>query len=281
MAEEHKDNHGGGSSHGSGHGSKGHGGGHGGGGGHEEAHEGAPEWLISFADNVALMMGFFVILLAMNMKDPTSGGIGGKDKNGGQPQSRMVDAAIAIREAFHSPVSLASTNPEDQVLIRRIKQKMGQSDSRDKAPKGDRDTVQSIRPGDYYRLGGSVMFEEGSSLLSNAAKEQIESVAEHVRGQKFIIELRGHVSAGEAYPSVEKGFELSFHRAQAVAFALNATGIKWNQIRIVAAGAGDRVAATEYRPDAFRTNQRCEIVVTEETRGDDPYSSDPAQQKAE
>lgn len=44
--------------HEEGHGKKGHGGhgGHGHGGGHEE-HAGAPEWLISFADNVALLMG--------------------------------------------------------------------------------------------------------------------------------------------------------------------------------------------------------------------------------
>src|SRR5262245_27478113 len=92
--DEHAHGDGGGGSHGSSHG---HGGGHGG-GGHEE-HEGAPEWLISFADNVTLMMGFFVILLAMNMKSPTAGGIGGKDKNGDPPSSPdMIDAVLAIRE---------------------------------------------------------------------------------------------------------------------------------------------------------------------------------------
>ena len=98
MAEkEHKEGH---EHEGGSHGGGGHGA-HGGGGGHAEGeHEGAPEWLISFADNVALMMGFFVILLAMNMKDPTAGGIGGKDKNGGAPDSKSVDFVIAIRDAF-------------------------------------------------------------------------------------------------------------------------------------------------------------------------------------
>ena len=78
----------------------GHGGGHGhGGGGHEEHHEGAPEWLISFADNVALMMGFFVILLAMNMAKQTVGGIGGEAQMGGNPNqaNTMIDFAIAVR----------------------------------------------------------------------------------------------------------------------------------------------------------------------------------------
>src|SRR4051812_10507126 len=97
-------------------------GGHGahgaGGGGHEEAHEGAPEWLISFADNVALMMGFFVILLAMNMKEPTSGGIGGKDKNGQPPiNDALLDFQLAMRTAFNNPVSIDSTDASEQVLV--------------------------------------------------------------------------------------------------------------------------------------------------------------------
>src|SRR3954464_7316504 len=110
--KEGGESHGGGGGHG--------GGGHGAGGGHEEAHEGAPEWLISFADNVALMMGFFVILLAMNMKEPTAGGIGGKDKNGGAQESRMADLVIGIREAFHRPIDLNSDDPGEAALRKRI-----------------------------------------------------------------------------------------------------------------------------------------------------------------
>src|SRR6185503_8776216 len=104
--------------HGKGHGggSHGHGGGHGG-GGHEE-HEGAPEWLISFADNVALMMGFFVILLAMNMKSPkTNSGIGGPDRQGGNLD--QMDFVLALREAFN-PIDLDSHNPAEAEL-RKLK----------------------------------------------------------------------------------------------------------------------------------------------------------------
>src|SRR6185295_16371327 len=100
MADETHEKHGEGEGHGGGgggHGGGGHGGGgHGGGGGHEEGHEGAPEWLISFADNVALIMGFFVILLAMNMAKKTAGGIGGEANMGGHPNeaNSMIDFAI-------------------------------------------------------------------------------------------------------------------------------------------------------------------------------------------
>ena len=53
------------------------------GGGHDDEHEGAPEWLISFADMVMLIMGFFVILFALNMAPPATAGAGGNEEGEG------------------------------------------------------------------------------------------------------------------------------------------------------------------------------------------------------
>ena len=47
------------------------------GGDHDEEHDGAPEWLISFADMVMLIMGFFVILYALNATPPQQAGAEG------------------------------------------------------------------------------------------------------------------------------------------------------------------------------------------------------------
>src|ERR1043165_6076373 len=135
-------------SHGKAH--KSHGGGHGG-GGHDEEHAGAPEWLISFADNVVLMMGFFVILLAMNMAKQT--------------EEAMLDFTLGVREAFNNPVDMNSKDPKEEALRQRLIQRAGRSETRSPGVKGHEHDVQSIRPSAYYALSGSVPFPENSAEL--------------------------------------------------------------------------------------------------------------------
>jgi len=93
---------------------------HGGGGTHEE-HEGAPGWLISFADNVSLMMGFLVILPAVRMGPKATAVQGGEPSENGATQAPdMLDFVISVREGFKNPVNIDSDKPDDQPLIRRI-----------------------------------------------------------------------------------------------------------------------------------------------------------------
>ncbi len=257
------------------HGGGGHGGGHGGGGGaaHEE-HEGAPEWLISFADNVALLMGFFVILLAMNMKEPTSGGIGGKDEFGQEPNDQLLDMVISIRSAFHNPVDVNSTDPRDLPMIRRILERGGKSDSNDPGALGDKSKVQTVRPGDYYSPTGSVNFDDGVSRLSPEAEAALRIVAGQVRGGRSIIEVRGHASAAEAFRNIEGAYRLSYERALAAARVLADEGVSWDVLRVVACADGDRIQQTAYDASGHRANQRAEVIVTHEQAPLDPYARD-------
>jgi len=275
MAEEKKD-----AKHGEEHGGEGHGGkkhkSHGHGGGHKGHHEeGAPEWLISFADNVTLMMGFFVIMLAMNMNPPDSGGTSGGDETGGAvgaPHPGFLDAAIAIRDAFNNPVDLNSNDPNDQILIQRIKKKVEDSGhGRRTGVQGNQDQVQMIRPSDYYTDGGVIPFNQGSTSLTEGTRRACKTIANNLKGRNFIIEVRGHASAIEAMRDAKRGYEVSYARALAVAEALHAGGISWDLMRVVGAGDFDRVTAIAYDAAAHATNQRVEILVTRELKPDDPY----------
>lgn len=253
-------------------------GGHKHGGAHEEHEEGVPEWVVSFADNALLQMGFFVILLAMNLKEPTSGGVGGKEKFGSEaasPSERMIDMMIGVREAFNNPVNLDSSNPNDLPLVRRIVQRREGTAVED-GPRGDKQNVESVRPTDYRRLGGLVTFEENSAKVDTAGRDSAVVVAREVKGRRSIVEVRGHVSLTEAYKPLDKGMKLSFDRAIAVAQILWDSGVERDQVRVVAVGTGDRAAPVARDQNAKRNNQRAEIIITDETMPADPFAGDPA-----
>jgi len=234
---------------------------------HEEHHEGAPEWLISFADNVALMMGFFVVLLAMNMVKPTAGGIGGQDGDrdveGGTPE--WLDAVIAIREAFNNPVDIRSTNPQDTALVQRLRERRAQlypgpGESPDDGVKGSERDVRSIRRTERFGAGGGLQFATNSAELSESARDAARQIAELFAGLQTVLEVRGHCSAAEAFGQDERGMRLSYERALAVARELAARGISWERIRVTACADTERVAQIAYNEDEQQTNQRVEVV---------------------
>lgn len=277
--EKHNEGHGGGEDHGGGHGGGGHGGGGHGGGEHEE-HEGAPEWLISFADNVALMMGFFVILLAMNMKAPVAkGGIGSEPDSTGVSAGDRLDFIIALRQAFN-PIDMNSTNPAEAELRKRLRDRLGQRlVARQPEEHGDAREAQAIRPTDFSNLGGDIPFDDNSESLTEAATKRARDIAARVRGQRYYIDVRGHASPTETYRNPEKAMALSYARAAAVAHVLTSNGVSWDQIRMVACGTGQPAVERSYEEDHL--NQRVEVIVTSDRLPDPAAGSTPAPRPAD
>ncbi len=238
---------------------------HHGGGGHEE-HEGAPEWLISFADNVMLQMGFFVILLALNMgPKATQETEGDGDKAGANVQENMLDFAIAMRQAFNNSVDPRSSSPADQALIQRMRDREGQGDSKRPGPAGKERDVDAPRPSEYYTPGGVIQFAHQSSALTPDGRQITADLAPKFRGTRWVIEVRGHASSWETFRDPRKSMALSHERAMAVASVLVENGVGWNQIRIVACGDSEPVVAPSHDVTENYINERVEIIQTRET----------------
>jgi flagellar motor protein MotB len=263
-APEHARHTGGGSGH---HGSRpGHGGGGHGGGSHEE-HEGAPEWLISFADNVMLQMGFFVILFALAFKNAGGGGPTKEQQphpEKGAPTAQQADFAIAVREAFNNPVNVNSTDPRDYFLVQRLRARQrGESDARRDGPKGAAHDVQTVRPEGMYGAGGFLQFDDRSTALNDEARETVLALARQFRGCRTVLQIRGHCSAAEAFGQEDRGMRISYDRALAVAQVLVENGIDWGQIRLTACADNERITPTAYDKASQRSNQRVEVIEIE------------------
>lgn len=249
---------------------------HGPSGGHEEPHEGAPEWLISFADNVMLQMGFFVILLALAMKAPSGGGEGkrrGEDTNTGVPavSAEQLDFAIAVRAAFNNPVQLDSTDARDVLLVQRLlARQRGSSEAEQEGLEGTDHDVQTIREGALFGAGGVVPFETDSAVLDDVGRKCAVQLGTQFRGCRTVLEVRGHCSAAEAFKHPARGMELSYQRAYAVAEVLVAQGLGWNQLRLTACADNDRVNTRTYADAGHRRNQRAEVIEIDQVAPDAP-----------
>lgn len=247
-------------SHGHGHGGGGHGGGH----GEEEA--GAPEWLISFADMVMLMMGFFVIMFALNVqpKGGNPGGGGSEAEGVANEPADFVDFAIAVRKAFHTIDNLDPDNPADKALLERLQEQAGAGESRDDGTKGKDKDVKSVRDTKHFGKGTMVTFSLRSTQIDEAAAGTIAEFARKQRGRNAVIEVRGHTGVSEAFRQPREAFDMSYDRAVAVAEALVVAGIEWSRIRVNVSGDNERADADPADAAHDSKNARVEIRVTDE-----------------
>jgi len=202
--------------------------------------------------------------MAMNLK-PASGGAGGSSKEPGNPPPtpETLDFAIAVREAFHNPVDPNSASPIDLPLIQRLIERSGESKAEQDGRMGREHDVRSLRKSTYFSPAGSVPFDDDAAILSEEGREVLRQMQKVVRGHNLVIDIRGHVSAAEAFEQADRGMGLSYQRALCVAEALVAEGMPWVQLRVIACGDGERITPVAYDQASHRSNQRAEIIVTD------------------
>ncbi len=235
-------------------------------GGHEEEEEsGAPEWLISFADMVMLLMGFFVILFALNVQPKGGNAGGGGDEAEGvatQPQEIDPEFIEAVRRAFHNPLN--PDNPEDAELLDQIDMR-GAGNANSEGVVGAERDVRSPRDIDYFGEAVDVPFDRHGLDVPESSAPLIREFALRNQGRQNVIEIRGHADEVEAFKDPVKAMRIALDRATDVAERLANAGIEWGRIRITASGTTEPRRSGRGGDINPGENARVELLVRRES----------------
>jgi len=227
--------------------------------GHAEAHP-DERWVISYADLVTLLLGFFILLyatadanaakfiklsagLAQAFNVPVKeGAVGGSILDGGSglvpagPQGKIDLDLAAIRNVIQRESAVAGIS--GKILV-----------SKDE----DRITI---------RLADNLVFASASADVRDDAKPLLKIVADALKDNKNEIRIEGHTDnipvVTERYPS---NWELSSARATAVLrYLTEQLGV--DARRISAAGYGpNKPIANNLTPEGRALNRRADVVI--------------------
>lgn len=228
--------------------------------------EECPEWIFTFADLVMLMMGFFVILWVLKPNP------GKKGSDNDSANDYVVKIAASIRAGFDYVPNPQSRDPVDmQMIIDGLSRthppgegKKGKALVEPKGAIGTDPEVTSIRPSNHATEGGKMLFERDSAVLSDQTKQELDQVAEMIRGHRNIVMIKGHTSLDDLPESAteEEKMDLSLRRAQAAADYLVQKGIDARAIRVQGCSTFEPLTEREYTMDSQTLNRRVEVEAT-------------------
>ncbi|MBL9081490.1 MAG: OmpA family protein [Planctomycetales bacterium] len=207
----------------------------------EEAPRGAPDWLLTYADMVTLLLAFFVLLVSMSEL---------------RSENRVVQAVEAMNNQFghdrdHQPGSLRLRG------------------SKVNAPLGTDPTVRGVRTGRHAMVGGMVLFDEASAALDEVESDRLKLIAQQFVGKAQKIEVRGHTTKRplDDDTTFADHWDLAYARCREVLRKLTELGIEPGRIRMSVA-ADSEPSYTGDDPLRRRENSRVEVFLLNEFNSD-------------
>ncbi len=255
-----------------------------------EAHE--EPWLISYADLMTLLFGFFVILYSFSTIDErklsslgneVSKTFGAKTNKNAKVSSQLDEERLM--RAMTMMASMSGDNATPEVIIDRIEQSFIESESKDEttkalgnAPKDfGKDFEKFFAP--KQKLGedqiikivlpSTLLFQPNTSSLTTDSLKLVENLARKLSAKVGVlkVEVVGH---SDIRPMrLQYGMDnwgLAAARASAVAKVLTSNGIPTKQISVISKGDQEPLFPSvdqrgKWIEDNLSRNRRVEIVV--------------------
>jgi chemotaxis protein MotB len=239
-----------------------------------ECEEGLPEWIMSYADMITILMAFFVVMYSM----------------AGGPKDKQKEEAVfkSLREQFGpkwpgmASIGSGAFVGKNSILAKLVtanaakqNKKTGGSDVR--APLGDHPRVHTLRSGEQAVVGGILYFPESGSEITKDHLKQLQLANEEISGKAQKIEIRGHTSRrpvpkGSPY---RDNWDLAYARCRHTMEQLVALGIDPKRIRMSVAADNEPLSG-RVDPLARSQNSRVEVFMLNELMEKPPqFESEP------
>jgi len=234
-----------------------------------ECEEGLPEWIMSYADMITILMAFFVVMYSM----------------AGGPKDKKKEEAVlkSLREQFGpkwpgvAATGSGAFSGKNSILAKLLiangaktmNKKTGGTDSR--APAGDHPRVHTLRPGEQVVVGGVLYFPEAGSDITPEHVKLLQTANEEISGKAQKIEIRGHTSRrpvpkGSPY---RDNWDLAYARCRHTMEQLVALGINPRRIRMSVAADNEPLSG-RVDPLARSQNSRVEVFMLNEVMDKPP-----------
>lgn len=227
----------------------------------EEAPAGAPEWVVTYADLMSLLLTFFILLASMSEireNDKYQGMAESLHEHFGQslPADAIMPGETKPRSALFASLTLAGRARRKSLLENLF------DPTKDKQQAQPR--IQVVRPGSRTAVGTVIYFEGGTTELDATAREDLLQTVDLLRGKPQKIEVRGHTSPQAVEEDSANAWRLAFERAEnTMDFLVNQLQIEPKRIRLSVAGAHEP-ASTAVDRDQQQANSRVEVFLLDE-----------------
>lgn len=229
----------------------------------EDPPGGVPEWVVTFGDMMSLLLTFFILLFSMS------------EIKSEQKYRALVESLRKVFGKHYATMSVQPTRTHPRAKYRpqtdrekkRLRTKVTEGKDKIKGPEGQRETVNTIQPG-QLTVGDLVPFAEASAELGVEARRRLRLIARELAGKPQKIAVRGHTSRRplpEGVPYTDD-WDLAYARCRAVAEYLMAAGVERERIELDVVGAAEPLSR-DPDPEAVQRNGRVEVFMLDRLSG--------------